>query len=162
MNLYQLAGCMKSVEDEINNGASPEEVAAALESIEADIKTKCVQVAYFIRNLSADVESLKAEEARLSKRRKEAENHIERLKQYLADGMAENSLTTTGDGIISVTRGKPKPALIIDSEDDIPDQYRKIKTESSFDRKALLDDLKAGQEIPGASVGESKPSITIK
>ncbi len=162
MNLYQLADCMKSVEDEINNGASPEEVAAALESIEADIKTKCVQVAYFIRNLSADVESLKAEEARLSKRRKEAENHVERLKQYLADGMAENSLTKTGDGIISVTRGKPKPALIIDSEDDIPDQYRKIKTESSFDRKALLDDLKAGQEIPGASVGESKPSITIK
>ena len=93
MNLYQLADCMKSVEDELDNGASPEEVAAALESIEADIKTKCVQVAYFIRNLSADVESLKAEEARLSKRRKEAENHVERLKQYLADGMAENSLT---------------------------------------------------------------------
>lgn len=162
MNLYQLADCMKSVEDELNNGASPEEVAAALESIETDIKTKCVQVAYFIRNLSADVESIKAEEARLSKRRKEAENHVERLKQYLAYGMAENGLTTAGDGVISVTRGRPKPALVIDNEDDIPDEYRKIKTESSFDRKALLDDLKAGQEIPGVSVGESKPSITIK
>lgn len=162
MNLYQLADCMKSVEDELENGASPDEVTAALESIEADIKTKCVQVAYVIRNISADVESLKAEEDRLSKRRKEAENHIERLKQYLCDGMKQNSMKKAGDGVINVTLGSPKPALTIDNEDEIPDHYRKIKTSSSIDRKALLDDLKGGQEVPGASVGESKPSITIK
>lgn len=162
MNLYQLADCMKSVQDELENGASPDDVEAALESIEADIKTKCVQVAYVIRNLSADVEALKTEEARLANRRKEAENHIERLKQYLCDGMKQNGINKAGDGIINVTLGRPKPALTIESEDDIPDHYRKIKTSSSIDRMALLDDLKAGKEIPGASVGESKPSIIIK
>ena len=162
MNLYQLADCMKSVEDAVNDGASPEEVAAALASIEEDIKTKCVQVAYFIRNLSADAEALKSEEARLSARRKETENHIERLKKYLADGMSENNLSKAGDGIINVTRGKPRPILVIDSEIDIPDDYRRIKTETSIDKKSLLADLKEGKEIQGASVGESKPSITIK
>lgn len=162
MNLYQLNDCMKQAEDALESGASPDDVADALDALEIDFKQKCVQIAYLMRNLNADIEAIKSEELRLASRRKSAEAHHDRLKQYLADGMRLAGLPKADDGIISVSCGKPRPVLLLEDEALIPDDYRVIKTESSIDKKTLLDALKAGAAVPGATIGESKQSITIK
>ncbi|MDF1830644.1 siphovirus Gp157 family protein [Cycloclasticus pugetii] len=162
MNLYQLNDCMKQAEDALNDGATPEEVAEVIAAIEMDFKQKAVNIAYFMRNLSGFVESVKSEEVRLSTRRKQYEAHIDRMKNYLSDGMKESGITKADDGVISVSYGKPKPLLVIDDESCIPEKYLAIKVISSVDKKALLNDLKIGEEVKGASIGESKPSITIK
>lgn len=162
MNLYQLSDCMKQAEDALNDGATPEEVAEAIAAIELDFKQKAVNIAYFMRNLSGFIDSVKAEEARLSAKRKQYEAHIDRLKQYLSEGMKSSEITKADDGVISVSYGKPKPLLVISDESCIPEKYLSIKVSSSVDKKALLSDLKNGEQVEGASVGESKPSITIK
>ncbi len=162
MNLYQLNDCMKQAEEALDSGASPDEVSDVIDSLEIDIQQKCVQVAYFMRNLNSDIEAIKAEETRLAERRKVNEAHYDRLKQYLADGMKISGLTKAGDGVISVSYGKPKPILVLSNEDAVPDDFLVIKTSVSIDKKNLLDALKAGEEVPGATIGESKPSITIK
>lgn len=162
MNLYQLNDCMKQAEDALNDGATPEDVAAAIDAIEVDFKQKCVQVAYFMRNLEGDIEKCKAEEARIADRRKAMQAHHERMKEYLADGMMKAAISKADDGIIGVTCGKPKPMLVIDDEDLIADEYRRIKVASSIDKEALLNAMKEGAEVSGAHIGESKPSITIK
>lgn len=162
MNLYQLHDCMKQAENAMNDGATPEEVTQALDALEIDFKQKCVQVAYFMRNLEGDIEKCKAEEARIADRRKAMQAHHDRLKDYLADGMRTAEITKADDGVIGVSYGKPKPMLVIESEESIPDDYRTIKVTSAIDKKALLSAMKDGAEVEGAHIGESKPSITIK
>ena len=162
MNLYQLHDMMKQAEDALNDGHSPDDVAATIEALDIDFKQKCVQVAYFMRNLESDIKAIKAEEDRLSSRRNITQKHYDRLKEYLADAMVSAGENKASDGVIGVTIGKPKPILVINDDSSIPDSYRKIKVSTSVDKTALLNALKDGADVDGAEIGEGKHSVSIK
>lgn len=165
MNLYQLNEAIQQVQDAANDGASPEEVKVALESIEMDFKDKAQNVAYMLRNLTSNIESIKSEEARLAERRKAAEAQASKLKEYLIENMRAANIDSVDDGKLRASVVKPKPMLVVTEEDSIPVEYLSIKTSTSVDKKALLAALKElpeGETIPGAVIGESKPGLTIK
>lgn len=162
MNLYQLHDCMKQAEDALSDGASPEDVAQVIDALEIDFRQKCVQIAYFIKNLEGDIDKCKAEELRIADRRKSMQAHYDRLKEYLAEGMIKAGIGKADDGVIGVSCGKPRPMLVIDDEESVPDDYRTIKVSAVIDKKMLLSAIKDGAEVEGAHIGESKPSITIK
>lgn len=165
MNLYQLNDAIQQVQDASDEGASTDEVVAALESIEMDFKEKAQNVAYMIRNLTSNAEMIKAEECRLALRRKATENHAARLKEYLVENMRAAEIDSVDDGKLKASVVKPKPMLVVTKEDSIPVEYLSIKTSTAVDKKALLAALKElpeGETIPGAEIGESKPGLTIK
>lgn len=117
---------------------------------------KIENVACWIKNLTADAEALKNEEAKLAKRRKSMENKAESLKNYLqwaCDGEKFN-------GIRAAVSFRNSQSVAIDDVNKIPERYMRIKTVSEPD-KATLKKLLATQEIPGVHL-ENKLSTIVK
>lgn len=56
----------------------------------------------------------------------------------------------------------PREGLHISDEAAIPAEYTDTYIETSIDRKRLLDDLKQGLVIPGASLADGLPTLTIR
>jgi len=151
MNLYEIAGQYRAVlEMEPEND---DELAAqmnALDELEGELTVKADNIVRYIRNLSAEADALKAEEAALYKKRKAAENKAERLKAYLAAQMTLCGLKELKAGLFKLRFQPTTPAISIIDEAAIPEQYRKVKIE--IDRLAIRDALKAGEEVPGIEV----------
>lgn len=117
---------------------------------------KIENVACWIKNLTADAEALKNEEAKLAKRRKSMENKAESLKNYLqwaCDGEKYN-------GIRAAVSFRSSTSVAIDDLTKIPKEYIRTKVTEEPD-KATLKKLLAEKEIPGAHL-ETKLSTVIK
>ena len=63
--------------------------------------------------------------------------------------------------LFKITRVKGKPVVVIDNEDNLPDEYVTTKVMVSPDKRKILADLKEGKNIEGASIGTGKESIKI-
>lgn len=162
MNLYELSDAMRQVQEAAESGADDDSVAQALEQLQGEFKEKAQGVAYVIRNLGATYNAIDDEIKRLQARKSSLFSRIDRLKQYLIENMRSEGMTSIDDGILRATVSKPRPVAVIEDDFMIPDSYMKIKTDVLIDKKQLFDDLKSGKEVPGAKLGESKPSLTIK
>lgn len=153
-NLYELTQSFLQVQNMIENDS--EGLEDTLESIDLAINEKLENIAKVIKNLEGEINSFKAEEKRLSERRKTIENNIKRLKQY-----AEDSLKLTGErkikaGTFTFNIQKNPPSVKVLNDKSIPLDYFNV-VEPALDKKRLLKDLKNGESIEGAELhqGES-------
>ena len=165
MNLYELTGQYLEVQKMIDEGVDIEQLNDTLEEIESGLEDKAGNILYLITNMQGDIEKIKAEEKRLSEKRKASEKTIESLKEYLVNNMSAQNKHKIDNGVISCSIIKPKPILVVGDESLIPDEFKKITVSSAIDKKGLLSrlkDLQEGEEIEGASIGKSKIGLKIK
>ncbi len=158
--LYEIAWMYRQVLD--MEPESDDEFGAmmtALDELQGELTEKADNIVKYIRNLSAEADVLKAEEAALYKKRKAAENKAERLKAYLAAQMTLCGLKELKAGLFKLRFQPTPPAISIIDEAAIPEQYRKVKIE--IDRLAIRDALKAGEEVPGIEVQRGE-TLVIK
>jgi len=150
-SLYEIAGMYRSILD--MEPESDEEYSAmmsALDEVQVELMEKADHIVRYIRNLTAEADALKAEEAALYKKRKLAENKAERLKAYLAAQMTLCGLKELKAGLFKLKFQPTPPAISIINEAAIPEQYRKVKIE--IDKLAIRDALKNGEDVPGIEV----------
>lgn len=166
--LYELtalyARLLESDEEVIDEATGevshPFEAALAELSDAIDIKVDgCARV---LRQLSADAVMLKAEEERLYKRRKSAENRVERLKEYLRENLATANKDRVQTTLFLVTLGKPGTKPEVFDESLIPDELRAEPKRPAPDMKAIGAMLHAGKEVAGAHLVPSKRTLTIR
>ena len=165
MNLYELTGQYLEVQKMIDEGVDIEQLNDTLEEIESGLEEKAGNILYLITNMQGDIEKVKAEEKRLSEKRKALEKTIESLKEYLVNNMSAQNKPKIDNGVISCSIIKPRPVLVLDDESLIPDEFKKITVSSAIDKKGLLSklkDLKEGEEVEGARIGQSKIGLKIK
>ncbi len=89
-------------------------------------------------------------------------NKQESLKEYLRINMLDCGITKIDCPLFSITLGKPRKICLINDEGKIPAEWLDIKTVMSPMKVDILKALKAGEDIPGAELGESKSSLIIK
>lgn len=159
MKLYELTNDFRQVQALIEDGG--EGLEDTLEAINLAIEDKLENIAKVIKNLEADVDGFKQEEKRLADRRQSIENNIKNLKQY-----AENTMIVTGNkkikvGLFTFAIQKNPPSVEIANEDLIPEKYKKTVTITTIVKKDLLDALKEGQVIEGATIKQGK-SLRIR
>lgn len=159
MKLYELTNDFRQVQALIEDGG--EGLEDTLEAINLAIEDKLENIAKVIKNLEADVDGFKQEEKRLADRRQSIENNIKNLKQY-----AENTMIVTGNkkikaGLFTFAIQKNPPSVEIANEDLIPEKYKKTVTTTTIVKKDLLDALKEGQVIEGATIKQGK-SLRIR
>jgi FtsZ-binding cell division protein ZapB len=90
-SLYEIAGMYRQILD--MEPESDDEFGAmmtALDELQGELTEKADNIVRYMRNLNAEAEALKAEEAALYKKRRAVENKAERLKAYL--GRADDSV----------------------------------------------------------------------
>ena len=150
-SLYEIAGMYRTIlEMEPENDEEYGAMMTALDEVQAELTEKADHIVRYIRNLSAEAEALKAEEAALYKKRKAAENKAERLKAYLAAQMTLCGLKELKAGLFRLRLQPTMPAISIVDESVVPEKFHRVKIE--IDRLAIRDALKAGEEVPGIEV----------
>lgn len=158
--LYQLTGDLLTLQQMIEDGV--EGLEDTLESIQLSVEEKLEGYAMVIKNIESDIEGLKAEEKRLSDRRKQMEREVERMKQAIAKTLDTVEPDKKGSKRLKTEKftfsfRKSTSVQIVD-ESKIPEEF--FKVERTISRSELTARLKE-IEIPGAELVE-KQSLQIK
>lgn len=161
MKLYDLTQNYKNLQDLLENPEiEPQMIIDALNGVMEEINEKAENICKLIKSMESDTAGYKAEEQRLSARRKTLENKIEYLKAYLDEQMRTSGIDKIKGKVFTIALQKNAPSLDITDMTNIPKSYF-IEQEPTLDKKALLKDLKEGKEIDGVGIKQTE-SIRIR
>lgn len=152
MNLYELTQNYLQVLEIAENG---DDLADTLEALEDAIEVKAENTAKVIKQLEANAEMLANESRRLSERKSAIENNVRNLKRYLQEQLDKCGKSKIKGEIFTVAiQNNPQSVDVLD-ESLIPSTYF-IQQAPKLDRKELLTHLKAGEEIAGVTIKQTK------
>lgn len=156
-SLYELAGEYRALADRLHDlELDDQTIADTLEGESADLVEKGKNVAFVFRNLESIAEQLKAEELRLSNRRKAFEKRAANLKNYLLTNMERAGINKIESPWFVISVRQNPEAVSIESEDLIPkDYFREIPAKFEVDKTLIKQAIKDGHEVPGCRLTRS-------
>lgn len=162
--MYELtADYMGVLELATNPEIDPQAITDTLEAIGEEIETKAENTAKVLRELEGMAAALKAEEQRLSARRKSIENNIERIKGGLFEAMKTTGKTKFKTALFSfsIAKNGGKMPVVVDVDTaDLPDDLVTITEKPNVD--AIRAYLEEHGDCPLAHFGERGESLRIK
>ena len=134
-----------------------------LEGIEGALEDKADNYAKCMRMLEADAKGIKAEEDRLSARRKTIENNIKRMKSALQYAMQVTGKRKFKTPLFSFNIQKNPAAVVVDEQyiENIPERFL-VRKDPEINRKAIKDAINAGEDLEGLAHLEQTESLRIK
>lgn len=163
-NIYELTqDYLRLLEMAEDPELDPEVIADTFEAIDGELEIKAENYAKVMKNLEGDIAALKAEEERLSKKRKAIENNIKRMKLALQEAMEITGKTKFKTELFGFSIQKNAPSVVIDAADirDIPEEYLKFK-EPEVDKTAIKNAINAGVDFEGLAHLEVSQSLRIR
>ena len=138
---------------------SKEILASALEQVEMELGSKMENIVKLRKHFEAEAEKFKAVKDEFQAKERAMRNHANRLKEYMEEtllslGYDADSKKKVDAGLWTIAMQKSAPALKVEDESLIPDEYFVEKKE--LQRRQVLDALKEGQEIEGATIIQSQ------
>ena len=162
-NLYELTGQFLAVSKLADDPDMPETALEdTLEGITGEIDAKAQAILQVCTNMDADIEGFSNEIKRLTARKQVLVNRKERLREYLRTNMEITGIDKIECPLFVISLRKATPMVDVVEESLIPKKYIKTVTTTSPIKKAILDDLKAGKDIPGCRIGYSIRSLQVK
>jgi hypothetical protein len=131
-------------------------------AIQAEFEDKGKAIAMLTLNIDGDLEAIQSQIDRLTERKRIINNRKESLKEYLRTNMEAAGISKISHPLFTISLGKGKPIVVIDSERDIPDDFMRTKVTSAPDKAEIAKAIKEGVEVPGAHSEIGKSSISIK
>ena len=126
-----------------------------LDSISDAIDVKSEGYVKIINQLTSQAKIIKEEERRLENKRKSLESNVKRMKEILYQEMEATGKTKIKTPLFSIwVQNNPLSVDVID-ESNIPNEYWKPQS-PTLDKKLLLDDLKSGKSVPGATTKQTQ------
>lgn len=153
--LYELTDKFKFIQSLIEEGADESVFNEALENIQIDLANKLEGYAMVIKNIESDVEGYKAEEKRLSTRRKAMENKVKRMKRDMQESMVTANERKVQGKRFSFNVQKSRRVLKVNDDKYIPEGYW-VQQPPELNRKELLEDLIQGDEIEGCEITQGE------
>lgn len=156
--LYEMTQNAAKLYDLLSMGEIDEQTFTdTLESIGAGEKIN--SYCEIINQFKADVKSLKEEILRLTERKDNCENAIERMKSALDEFMKASGKTKEKTDKFTIYYRNTQSVNILD-EDELPDEYL-IPQPPKIDKKAISAAIKDGEKVAGAEL-VTKSSINIR
>lgn len=150
----QLLAKFREAENEEELAAIADDLGALTEKLEEKLDN-CARV---YRTLEAEAEIYKQEANRMKGKATMLENRAERLKDYIGQCLGKGTKLKTD--LFDFTWRKSQQ-VVIENEDTIPEQYKRVTTISEPNKIILKQDLQMGAEIPGARLQDNL-SLQIK
>ena len=161
--LYNLTGQYLELAELADDPNMPEDALAdTLEGLEGEIEIKAQALLQVVSGIQSDTTAIDNEIKRLSIRKKVMENRVTRLRQYLFDNMTATGINKISCPLFKITLSKPRPMVVVDNADLIPDSYIKTTIHKAPIKADILAALKRGDAVPGCVMGESKRALLIK
>ena len=160
MKLYELADQFKVLTDVLDTDFADDQEAGlalreALESTQAAFADKLEAIAKIIKNQNADVEALKTEEQRLAAKRKSLESKIDSLKLYAEIQMEYAGLDKLKTPLFNFNVQNNPPSVDVFNPDILPKKFLESQA-PKIDKRGIIDAIKAGEEVPGASIMQTR------
>lgn len=164
-SLYELTGDMLTLQSMLEDDVDPEVLADTFEAVKGEYSIKLECCAKVVKNIESDINAIKTEIDRLTKKRKTLENNIESLKSNMFNSMKATDTTKVKGTVFTVAIQKNGGVLpvIADTEantDELPDDLVVITEKANID--AIRKALEAGKTVPHYSLGERGESLRIK
>ena len=156
--LYEITNDIQMLED---LDIPEDQIADTLDGAKGEFKLKAERVGKFMANLDADIEAIQHEVKRLNNRISAMRNRKESIREYLRQNMAATGITRISCPLFTITLSEGRNMAVIENEAELPEDYIRVKAVRSVDKKMVLEDLKAGEEIPGAVLGKTKSILRI-
>lgn len=164
--LYQLAAeynelflaLMDSADEE--TGEVGVDIAAAVGKAQGTFEEKAVATATVARMLGNESEKIGSEIARLTAMKQHIDRERERVTSYLSNA-CEMTGTRIIRGIYANISFRRSEQTVIDNEDEIPEEFVKVKLTRTPDKAAIKAAIKAGKEVAGAHI-QTVQNIQIK
>lgn len=165
MRLYELDDALRTV---IDGGLVFDEETGEvlfdsnnLDELQRDLADKLEACALVVKDYEAEAEAIKAEEKRLSDRRKRAERRAESLKGYILEHIDSvgGSLSTAKAEV------KARKSSYVDIDDGyipfLPAEFLAVEVSQKPKKAEIRKALQSGVEIPGCELSERR-TISIK
>lgn len=160
MKLFELTDNYNQILDMIDEGA--EGLQDTLESLEGAIEDKVDGIGRVLKALEYNTKAIKEEEQRLSQRRKTLENEANNLKVYLASQLDKIGKKKVKGTLYSANIQNNPPSVNVLDTEKIPEEYWVIpEVQPQLNKKALLQALKDGKEVEGATMTQGS-SLRIR
>lgn len=163
MKLYDLKEAFYNVEMLINNAETDDELLwfkEAMLEVEASIEEKVESYVFVIKNMEADEQALKQEEARLKAKRQTMARRKDNLKGMLKQFMEETGNKSYKFPHSTVSIRNNPPSLYVVDEAKIPADYF-IQPAPLLDKVALKNAIKDGEMVEGAKLVQNQ-SLQIR
>lgn len=167
MTLYEIdKAILEAIEQAINfvdeetGEISNVDLSATLEALQTARDEKLENVGLYIKNLAAEADLIKAEEAALRDRRQAKERKAERLKTYLTASLLNSEQSKFETPRLALSFRK-SVAVEITNEAALPAAYVKTQTVTTPDKNAIKAAIKSGKKVTGATLTERK-ALQIK
>ena len=154
MKLYEITNKIQNT-FELNdeNGELSEQVLEDLDLLQMDFDEKAISIASYIKNLEAESKAIGDALNDMRERRNKIDNNIEKMSEYLKHNLMSLSLFEINSSpYFKIKIKKCPPSVDVFNEEEIPEEYWQERVTKVLSKRNLLDDLKQGQEIPGASI----------
>ena len=163
-NLYELSNDYIKLQELLEEGdLDPEMLEEAMQYTKEELSIKFENYCKVIRNIENNIAGLKAEEDRMSARRKAMENNIKNMKARMLDAMVTTDTKKIDGELFTISRQKNPASVVMDVNyiEDVPEKYL-IEQDPKIDKKKLAEDLKAGVGLDGIAHLEQGEGIRIK
>lgn len=164
MNLFEINAEIRRVLNELYESVDEEtgevdgDLSEVLSGLNNSLDEKLENITLYIKEKKIESEALKAEAKKLLQRAKTAENAVERLKDYLAYGMAESGRESFKTDRVQLSFRK-STSVVIDDIFLIPSEYLNQKVEAN---KTLIKEAYKKNIAPAGTHIEEKQSLIIK
>lgn len=115
-------------------------------AIQGEFGEKADSIVMLRRNIEGDVLAIDSEIDRLAELKRIKNNSIAQLTNYLKRNMEAADITSIKRPLFSITLAKGSESVIVDKEDDLPDDFTVVKTSINPDKKAIAARLKEIRE----------------
>lgn len=161
MNLYEIKQKYRDLLDEFEESGDVEFLQKRLAATKGNYMHKLLAIAYVIKEIENDVDSLTEHDKNTKSRRNSRKKKISSLKGLIEEGMRELNMDNIKNEFMTVYLGKnPRRTHIIDA-DQIPDKYKTTEITTKIDKRRIKKDLKEDKEVPGVELRQSK-SVKIR
>ena len=161
--LYEMTGRLLALAELLDDPFVPDDaVRDTIEAVEGEIEIKAEGILKFVANLDGDIKAIEYELQRLQGRKRVLENRQARLRDYLRHNMEVTGISRIECSLFLITLAKGRAVVLVENEDQVPEEYVVTTISKRLDKARILRDLKAGQDIPGVTLGTSSPSLRIK
>lgn len=151
--LYEVAGLYATLCELDEQG---QDVRVALDSITEDLHAKAENTAKVIRNIEAEAKAYDSEIIRLLAHKRALENRADALKRYLLEALQGAGLAEVKGAVLKIRVQNSPATCEIPDETAIPWPYRQVVESYAVDRRKIVEVLKAGGEVPGASLRQGQ------
>ena len=134
-----------------------------IEDINELVFKKQVDLINTILSKESEISQLKAEEQKLSTKRKFIEAQLDKFKTEVKNVLEEKGIEKIETEIGKIQVRKNPISIDVEDIEKVPDEYKVVKTVVSVDKKKVADNFKAtGELIEGLKINTENTSLQVK